>query len=152
MRPRPAASLAYASPTLTWTGNLAVEATAAITYSVTARRPATGDKTMVDFVSSRRRWATPAQPPSGNPACRTTVLVLTPGLTIIFDDQRGHRPCPAPRSATRSPPPTPARFRWSTPIFTIALAGVLDDATYNNNATATIGTAAVASSVLDLDR
>ena len=73
-------SVAYASPVLTWTGNLAVNASVALTYSVTAHQPATGDKAMVTIVTSTAVGN--SCPPPGGPTCRTTVLVLTPGLTI----------------------------------------------------------------------
>ena len=36
--------MSYTSPNLTWTGNLAVGATATITYSVTVNSPDTGSK------------------------------------------------------------------------------------------------------------
>ena len=39
-----AGSVSFASPNLTWTGNLAVGATATITFSVTVSNPDTGDK------------------------------------------------------------------------------------------------------------
>ena len=47
-----AGSVSYSSPNLTWTGNLAVGATATITFSVTVNNPDTGDKLMVDTVTS----------------------------------------------------------------------------------------------------
>ena len=39
-----AGTVSYASPILTWTGNLAVGATATITYSVTVNNPDTGER------------------------------------------------------------------------------------------------------------
>ncbi len=64
-------SLGFASPVLTWTGDLAVGATATITYSVTAANPGTGDKTMINPVTSTvRRLHLPAgdqqQPRAGS--------------------------------------------------------------------------------------
>jgi uncharacterized repeat protein (TIGR01451 family) len=47
-----AGTVSFTSPTLTWTGNLAVGGTATITYSVTVNNPDTGDKTMVNTVTS----------------------------------------------------------------------------------------------------
>ena len=45
-------TVTYASPILTWTGDLAVGATATITYSVTVNELSTGDKQMFNAVSS----------------------------------------------------------------------------------------------------
>ena len=67
---------------LTWTGNLAVGATATITYTVTAHS-GTGTATRPWSTRSPRPPSASTCPPAtGNPACRTTVAVLTPALTI----------------------------------------------------------------------
>ena len=44
--------MSYTSPNLTWTGNLAVGATATITYSVTVNNPDTGSRLMSNTVTS----------------------------------------------------------------------------------------------------
>ena len=68
-----AGSVSYAAPVLTWTGNLAVGATATITYSVTVNNPDTGDKILANTVTSAaagqqlpagRRPTRGARPPS----------------------------------------------------------------------------------------
>ena len=74
-------SVSVTSPTLTWTGDLSVGATATITYSVTVDPSETGDKTLVNAVSSSAVGST-CPPASGNPTCVSTVVVLTPELTI----------------------------------------------------------------------
>ena len=75
-------AVSYASPVLTWTGNLAVGATATITYSVTVNNPDTGGKVMTNTVVSAAVGSTcPAG--GGNAACTATVTVLTPVLTIV---------------------------------------------------------------------
>ena len=43
-----APSPSFSSPTLTWTGDLAIGATVTITYSVTVRDPDPGDKVMIN--------------------------------------------------------------------------------------------------------
>ena len=58
-------SVSYTSPKLTWTGNLAVGASATITYSVTVRDPDTGNRSLTG-TSSRPPRAAPAR--SGTPA------------------------------------------------------------------------------------
>ena len=90
-----AGSLSYTSPNLTWTGNLAAGATAAITFSVTVSNPDTGDKILTATITS----ATPGSncPAGGASAgCTTTVTVLVPALTIVASAA-----CPAPRPALR---------------------------------------------------
>ena len=78
-------SVSYAAPVLTWTGNLAVGATATITYSVTVNNPDTGDKTLSNTVTST---TTGSNCPAGgtDPRCTATVQDLVPGLTV--DGQR----------------------------------------------------------------
>ena len=44
--------VSYASPNLTWTGNLAPGATATITFSATVRNPDTGDKVLATAITS----------------------------------------------------------------------------------------------------
>ncbi len=47
--------VSYSAPTLTWTGALAPGATATITYSVTVDKPDTGDKLLVNALTSTAR-------------------------------------------------------------------------------------------------
>ena len=60
-------SVTYASPTLTWTGDLAPGATATITFSVTVNNPDTGDKSLTATVTSTPRGTT-ARPAAPTPA------------------------------------------------------------------------------------
>jgi uncharacterized repeat protein (TIGR01451 family) len=62
-----AGTVSFASPNLTWTGNLAPGATASITFSVTVANPDTGNKTLTAAITSatagsncRRAAPTPA--------------------------------------------------------------------------------------------
>lgn len=130
-------TLVYAAPDLTWTGDLAVGATATITYAVTANRPATGDKTMVNTVSSTAAGST-CLPGSGDAACRSMVSVLTPVLTIEAATSR----------ATANPGDTvtytyvvtnSGQTTYRAASFTAPLAGLLDDAAVGT-ASATRGT------------
>ena len=104
-----AGTLSYASPVLTWTGDLAVGATATVTFTVTVHNPDTGDKLVIIT-------ATSAAPGSGCPAgttaapCRSTVVVLTPALTIAAA-AGGPPRCPAAPCTTPSRSPIPARPR-----------------------------------------
>ena len=75
-------SVSFASPDMTWTGNLAAGASATVTYSVTVNNPDTGDLILTDTVVS----ATPGNncPVGGtDPRCTVTVHDLVPGLDIV---------------------------------------------------------------------
>ena len=137
--------MSYASPVLTWTGSLAVGATATVTFSVTVNNPDTGDKAVVTTATS----AAPGSscPPGTTAApCRSTVVVLTPGLDSW-------------------PPPAVDRLPGGTVHYTVTitntgetpytgitvaddLTGVLDDAAYNGDATAGTGTVSFTSPAL----
>ncbi len=79
-----AGTVSYAAPALTWTGNLAVGATATITYSVTVNNPDTGDKTV-----DPTRCHLP--PPSAAPARRAAPTRGMPGHDPGPDPGPGHR-------------------------------------------------------------
>ena len=139
-------TVSFASPVLTWTGDLAVGATATITYSITVNSPGTGDKTLTNTVTSADAGST-CPPAAPGAACTVDVTVLTPALTInktasasqvvaggavgysIVVANTGQVPFPA---ATITDP----------------LSGVLNAATYNGDAAATTGTVSFAGGVL----
>ena len=98
-------TVSYASPALTWTGNLAAGATATITYSVTVDNPDTGDKLLTTVTSAAAGNNCP--PGSTDPAC-TPPSPSDPALTITEAATRPPPP-PAAPSPTPSPSPTPAR-------------------------------------------
>ena len=131
-----AGTLSYDSrPHLTWTGNLAAGDTATITYTVTVNNPDTGDKLIINTVTSAATGST-CPPATTRPACRVTVPVLTPALNIV----KTASPATAVPGATVTYTIT-ATDTGQTPYtgatFTDSLAGVLDDAAYNNDAAAT---------------
>jgi large repetitive protein len=131
-------SLSYTSPNMTWSGSLAAGATATITFSVTVNNPDTGDKTLVTAVTSPTAASNcPASGPA--PACGTSVTVLVPGLTIINSA--------GVASATPGvtvPYTVTITNTGQTPYTGITvtddITGVLDDAVYNGDASATAGT------------
>ncbi len=73
-------SLGYADGQLRWTGDLAVGASATVTYSVTVHDPVTGDKQLVATVVSTAPGST--CPTAGTTGCSATVQVRVPGLTV----------------------------------------------------------------------
>ncbi|SER30994.1 DUF7927 domain-containing protein [Microlunatus flavus] len=138
-------TLAYTAPDLTWTGDLAVGASVTITYAVTANRPANGDKTMVNTVSSDAPGST-CPPGGGGAACRSMVSVLTPALTLEASTSR----------TTASPGDTvtytyvatnTGQTTYRAASFTAPLAGLLDDAAVGP-ASATRGTVTRTASAL----
>ena len=83
-------AVSYASPVLTWTGNLAAGASAVITYSVTVDNPDNGDKTLTSTAASTAAGSS-CPPGSGNTGCSLTVPILTPALTITSTASARHR-------------------------------------------------------------
>ena len=131
-------AVSYTAPTLTWTGNLAVGETATITYSVTALDPPTGDKTMVNTVSATAVGSTC---PSGavNAACRSTVTVLTPALTIVKTANVASANLGSVVTYTVTVTNT-GQTDYPTAAFADSLADVLDDATVTTAVATTSGT------------
>ena len=74
--------MSFASPNLTWTGNLAPGASATITFSVTVNNPDTGNHILASTITSA---TTGNNCPAGttDPRCTTTVTVSQ--LTIDHD-------------------------------------------------------------------
>ena len=122
---------------LTWTGDLAAGATATVTFSVTANNPDTGDKLVIINGPRPRR--------------------------VSLSARHHRRPLPQHRGRcslrpwTSSPPPAAASTSRRHCHYTVTitntgqtpytgitvtddLAGLLDDAAYNGDATATAGT------------
>ncbi|RCG27302.1 DUF11 domain-containing protein [Sphaerisporangium album] len=132
-------TVALAGQTLTWTGNLAVGATATITYSVTVRNPDPGAKLMANGIDSTDVGST-CPPNTGNPACAASVVVLTPALTIVKTADRATAVAGQTvryRVTVTNTGQTP----YTGATFADDLTGLLDDAAYGNDVTATSGTA-----------
>ncbi|CCH33272.1 GEVED domain-containing protein [Actinosynnema sp. NPDC047251] len=127
---------AYAEPTLTWTGDVPVGGTATITYTVTVKNPPTGDFRLANVVTS----STPGgNCPAGStdPDCTTSTPVAGLGITktaapasVKPGDTVTYTVVVANTGQTVHPGAT----------FTDDLTGVVDDATYNADAAATLGT------------
>ena len=132
-----AGSVSYASPNLTWTGNLAVGATATITFSVTVSSPDTGNKTLASTITSVTAGSNCASG-STDPRCASTVTVLIPGLTIAVSASTG---ATTPGSVVQYTVTVTnsGQTPYTGAAFSDSLSGVFDDAAYNNNAAATAG-------------
>ena len=133
-----AGTVSYASPALSWTGNLAVGATATITFSVTVNNPDTGDKVLATTVTSATAGSNCAVG-STDARCSVTVVVLVPALTIAVSAGSGTT---APGSVVHYTitVTNSGQTAYTGAAFTDSLAGVLDDAAYDGDAAATAGT------------
>ena len=129
-------TVSYASPVLTWTGNLTPGQAATITYSVTVNSPDSGDKILTNTVTSA---APGSNCPTGgtDPRCAATVMVAqliinsTADVTTTIPGGVVHYT-------------TTLTNTGQTPYYGITMAsdgaGLADDAVSNGDETATSGT------------
>ena len=143
-----AGSLSYAAPVLTWTGDLAAGAAAVITYTVTVHNPDTGGKLVINSVSSAAAGSA-CPPGSVSTACRLSIPVLTPALTITTT---ASTPTATPGQQVTYTITVTDTDTGQTPYtgaaFTDPLGGVLPDAAYNNDAAAAAGSVTYTSPTL----
>jgi uncharacterized repeat protein (TIGR01451 family)/fimbrial isopeptide formation D2 family protein len=139
-------ALSYTSPDLTWTGDLAIGATATITYTVTVKNPDPGDKHLSNTVTSTALGNNCATT-STDPACTAHVTVLVPQLTITKTAGTPEVVAGGTVHYTITVANT-GQTPYTGATLTDPLTGVLDDATYNNDAAATSGTASYAAPAL----
>ncbi|MEK8104130.1 hypothetical protein NKG94_01520 [Micromonospora sp. M12] len=141
-----AGTLAFVGTTLTWSGDLAVGAVVTITYSVVVLSPDPGNKIMLNTLQSTAvgsSCTTAAQAPG----CTSTVLVLTPALTIAKSTSAGTT-LPGNTLAYTLTITNSGQIDYTATSVADDLAGVLDDAAYNADASATAGTVSYAEPVL----
>ena len=132
-----AGSVTFASPNLTWTGNLAAGAAATITFSVTVNNPDTGNKVLASTITSATAGSNCASG-STDTRCATSVTVLVPGLTMVVSAGSGTA---TPGSVVHYTVTVTnsGQTPYTGASFTDPLSGVLDDATYDSDAAATAG-------------
>ena len=141
-----AGTVSYARPDLTWTGALTPGQVVTITYTVTVSNPDTGDKRLVNFVTSTDPGSTcPADTPA--PGCTATVTDLIPALTITKTATAAATTPGSTVGYTITVTDT-GQTPYTAATVTDALDGVLGDAAYDNNAAATSGTVSYASPTL----
>ncbi|MFF9564729.1 hypothetical protein ACF1AJ_15395 [Leifsonia sp. NPDC014704] len=140
-----AGTVSYASPSLSWSGPLAVGATVTITYSVTVHDPDTADHQLDNSVTNPPESGGSCVPGSTDPGCRSIVPVRS--YTVAKT---------SPSTGTVYPGDTVAYVITVTNTGAAAyasgdpatvsddLGGLLDDAVYNGDATATAGTVSYA--------
>jgi len=129
----------YGDSTLVWTGALALGASATITYSVTARHPATGDRVLANTVSSTTQGTDcPAAA-----SCAVEVTVLIPALTIVKTADLSQVVAGGTVHYTVA-----ATNTGESDYAAATLSDLLAEATYNNDATATTGAVGYSSGTL----
>ena len=126
--PTTAGTLAYTSPTLTWTGDLTPGAAVIITYSVTVHNPDTGDKLGINSVSSAAAGSS-CPPGSVSAAAGCSIPVLTPALTITATADTATTTPGAVVDYTVTVTDT-GQTPYAGATVTGPLGGVLDDAAY----------------------
>nr|WP_228507598.1 DUF11 domain-containing protein [Plantibacter sp. VKM Ac-2880] len=122
----------YTAPTLSWSGPLAVGATVTVTYSVTVNDPDTGDKILPNAVVTSTGGNCP--PGSTDPACIVEIPARAYTVAKSVDqttvDQNGTITYTVTVTNTGKVAYTDER----PASFDDDLSGVLDDATYNDDA------------------
>ena len=139
-------ALSYASPELTWTGNLSPGDSAVITYTVTVHNPDTGDKQVITTATSAAAGST-CPPGTTSSPCRATVPVLTPALTIVKTASTATA-TPGQRVTYTITVTDTGQTPYAGAVVTDDLTGLLDDAAYGAGADATTGAVSYASPVL----
>ena len=90
--------MSFTSPNLTWTGNLAIGASATITFTVTVSNPDTGNKILASTVTSTTSGSNCASG-STDPACTLSIPV---SILTIAATASASTATPGTRSITRS--------------------------------------------------
>ncbi len=130
-----AGTVTYAEPKLTWTADLPAGTTVTITYSVTVNKPPAGDRTLRNSVTGTEDSTCP--PGSTDPDCST----VTPVAALrVVKTAAPAAPRPGERVTYTVRVQNTGTAAYPGARITDDLTGVLDDATYNDDATATGGT------------
>ncbi|MFJ8043942.1 isopeptide-forming domain-containing fimbrial protein [Kitasatospora sp. NPDC096147] len=132
----------YTAPVLSWTGDLAIGATATITYSLTVNNPATGDRQLANAVVSPD---SNCPPDSTDPSCSTVTPVKHLNVRKTSDRTSA---MPGSRITYTVTVTNDGKAPYPGASFTDDLTKVLDDAAYGNDATATTGTTSYTAPVL----
>ncbi|MDQ1419854.1 MAG: large repetitive protein, partial [Acidimicrobiaceae bacterium] len=130
----------------TWTGDLAIGASVTVRYSITVHDPDTGDKLIINRVTSTAPGST--CPPGGTlPQCSTQLRVLIPGLLITKTADTASVVAGSVVHYTVTVVNT-GQTAYAPAGFSDPLTGVLDDAGYRGDAAASTGTVDYSNSTL----
>ena len=131
---------------LVWSGPLALGETATVTYTVDTAFPAAGDRTLRNTVVSTSAGAG-CVVGTTRARCRTEVGVLVPALTVSKTADATSVVAGARLGYTVTATNT-GEADYPSASLSDALGGVLDDATYDQDATASVGTVGVTGETL----
>ncbi|MCW2931401.1 MAG: hypothetical protein JWM19_2363, partial [Actinomycetia bacterium] len=128
-------TVSYASPNLTWAGSLAAGASATITFSVTISNPDTGNRVLAATITSGTAGS---NCPAGgtDPRCTATVNVTILTITSTANTVSATPGSTVQYTITVTGSGTAG---YTAASITDSLSGLLDDATYNGDATASAG-------------
>ncbi|MFI6643911.1 isopeptide-forming domain-containing fimbrial protein [Streptomyces sp. NPDC050504] len=128
-------TVVYRAPTLTWSGDVTVGRVVSLTYTVTVGSPPKGDKILKNAVTGTEDTNCPPQ--GTDPRCST----VTPLPALRIEKSVSPRTAKAGDEVTYTVTVTnTGQAAYPDASFTDDLTGILDDATYNRDATATSGT------------
>ncbi|GLW57470.1 DUF7507 domain-containing protein [Kitasatospora phosalacinea] len=137
-------TVAFASPTLTWNGDLAASQSVTITYSVTVNQPDTGDHQLANAVVGPADSNCAAG--STDRACSSTVPIAE--LKIAKSSDAKNPVKPGDKITYTVVLTNPGTAPYTGASITDDLGKDLDDATYDNDAKASSGTVSYAAPVL----
>ncbi|BAJ30373.1 MULTISPECIES: DUF11 domain-containing protein [Kitasatospora] len=137
-----AGTVSYAAPTLSWAGTLQPGESATITYTVTVNTPDTGDGQLDNHVTG----SSASNCPTGTePGCTTHENVNSLQITKTSDTATAK---PGQKVTYTVTVTNPNGHAYSGATVADDLSAVLDDATYDGDASATSGTVSYAAPVL----
>ena len=142
-----AGSAVFSSPNLTWTGTLAVGASATITFSVTVNSPDTGNKSLASTVTSTTASSNCAGG-STDTQCSSTVGVSVLTIAMTVSPASPATVTPGSTVSYTITVTNSGTVAYTGAGLTDALSGVLDDASYDLDATATAGSVSFSSANL----
>ncbi len=137
-------TVSYASPNLTWTGNLAAGAAATVTFSFTVNNPYTGNGTLNFTVTSATAGT---NCPAGSTDTRCTVSIPVSALTIVKTASVSSV-APGGTVAYTVTVTNTGQTAYTGASVTDSLTGVLANAAFSGNAAATSGSVSYSSPAL----
>ncbi|WP_410652545.1 Ig-like domain-containing protein [Amycolatopsis sp. cmx-4-54] len=129
-----AGRFAFTAPNLVWTGDLPVGASTTLKYSVKVKNPVTGDHELRNTVSTNTPGTCPPQ--SDDPACSTVTPV--PGISL---EKKADKATANPGDVVKYTVTVrnTGKTKLAGATFTDDLTEVLDDAVFQKDGAATIG-------------
>ncbi|KFU77992.1 hypothetical protein BB31_27930 [Amycolatopsis lurida NRRL 2430] len=129
-----AGTFAFTAPNLVWAGDLPVGASTTLKYSVKVKNPVTGDHELRNTVSTNTPGTCPPQ--SDDPACSTVTPV--PGISL---EKKADKATANPGDVVKYTVTVrnTGKTKLTGATFTDDLTEVLDDAVFQKDGTATIG-------------